>query len=265
MKLSANLTWLFNEYPFMQRFQAAAEQGFHAAEILFPYEQPIAALHQALTQNHLALALINAPAGDFSDGERGFAAMADKEAEFNASLRLAKDYATALQCPRIHVMAGLRDETICGQEQQQIYIQRLRTAADYFLPFGIDVLIEPLNSTDMPGYFLNSFTQALDIIQHCARPNLKLQFDVYHCQLIHHSVEDLLSASAPYIGHIQIASVPGRHEPNYGDLNYQHIFSILASTGYAQFIGCEYQPLHQTADGLIWRTTLAKEMPWTLR
>jgi len=249
-RFAANLTMMFTELPFLERFEAAAQAGFGAVEFLFPYEHPAEAVAERLTRHGLTQALFNLPPGDWAAGERGFAARPDKFAALQASLVTALGYAKATGVKRLHLMAGLaeRDDALAVVA----YRKALAVAAHFFAPHGIDVLIEPINPRDVPGYFLNDFAFARAVIRDLKIPNLKLQFDIYHCQILHGDVTTRLRELLPLIGHIQIASVPSRGEPDDGELNYPFLFAELDRLGYDGYVGCEYRPRGATLDGLGW-------------
>jgi hydroxypyruvate isomerase len=249
-RFAANLTWLFTEYDFLDRFDAAAQCGFEACEVLLPYDHPAEAIAERLTRNHLTMALINAPSGNSAAGERGLAAIPGRTADFREDIASAAHYAEVTGSRRVHVLAGL-----AGTEDQgaaETYRDNMTFAADYFAPRGIDVMIEPINGRDIPGYFLHDFHVAVRLIEELARPNLKLQFDLYHRQILHGDVTMALRRLMPLIGHIQIAGVPGRNEPDSGELNYPFLFEELDRLGYDGFVGCEYRPRGDTRAGLGW-------------
>jgi hydroxypyruvate isomerase len=249
-RFAANLSWLFSEYDFLDRFDAAAECGFDAVEVLFPYDHPAEAIAGRLARNKLTMALINAPPGDLNAGERGLAALANRADAFRDSIATAGGYAEATGAPSVHVMAGIpvaNDARAAGA-----YRDSISYAADYFAAREIEVMIEPINGRDNPGYFLNDFGAAISLIEDLARPNLKLQFDIYHRQILHGDVTMALRRLMPLIGHIQIASVPGRHEPDREELNYPFLFEQIDQLGYSGFLGCEYRPGGETRAGLGW-------------
>jgi 2-dehydrotetronate isomerase len=249
-RFSANLTWLFNEYAFLDRFDAAAECGFEAVEVLFPYDHPAEAVAERLACNKLTMALINVPPGNTAVGERGLAALVGRANDFRDSIALAARYAETLEARRVHVMAGIADPA--DTPARATYRDNIAFAADYFAPRGIDAMIEPINGRDIPGYFLQDFETAVRSIEELARPNLKLQFDIYHRQILHGDVTMALRRLMPLIGHIQIASVPGRNEPDSGELNFPFLFEELDRLGYDGFVGCEYRPRAGTKAGLCW-------------
>ncbi|EHK0947430.1 hydroxypyruvate isomerase family protein [Citrobacter farmeri] len=254
LKLAANLDWLFCERPIAARFQAAKAAGFHGVEGLFLWQHPLDVLLTAQRETGLPVALMNAPAGNWQAGERGLASLPDRDEEFHRSLMIARDYATALGCRKVHVMAGLRADNLSACAQRERLTDRLRIACDVMVEAGIDVLIEPLNPEDMPGYFVDSFPLAESLINEVARKNIGLQFDIYHCQKIHGNVAHLIERYFSIIKHFQIASVPGRHEPGTGELNETWLFNFIKQTGYQGWMGCEYKPSTPGPESLRWMT-----------
>jgi hydroxypyruvate isomerase len=247
---AANLTLMFNEVPFLERFEAAATAGFTAVEFLFPYDYPADEIGERLTRNRLTQALFNLPPGDWAAGERGFAALPHRFGDLQQSLHTALAYAEATGVKRLHLMAGIADRF--DRRAVEAFYKSVAWAAEFFAPHGIDVVIEPINPRNVPGYFLNDFTFARDLINELKIANLKLQFDIYHCQIIHGDVTMRLREMMPIIGHVQIASIPSRHEPDGEELNYPFLFGELDRLGYAGFVGCEYNPRGKTTDGLAW-------------
>ena len=249
-RFAANLSMMFNEVAFVDRFAAAAKAGFDAVEFLFPYDFDPGVIADALHQNGLTQALFNLPPGDWLAGERGLAVLPGREAEFRASVQTALIYAAATQVGRVHMMSGHGDSADPATRQR--YRDALAHLCDQAGAAGLDVVIEPINRRDMPGYFLNDFNMAVDIITDMARPNLKLQFDIYHRQILHGDVIMGLRQIMPLIGHVQIASVPLRHEPGTGELDDPRILRELDLLGYTGFVGCEYRPAAETVAGLGW-------------
>ncbi|HVV41798.1 MAG TPA: 2-oxo-tetronate isomerase [Nitrobacter sp.] len=247
---AANLSMMFTEAPFLDRFDAAAQAGFTAVEFLFPYDHPADAIGERLQRNGLTQALFNLPPGDWAAGEKGFAARPDKFAELQQSLHTALPYAKATGVKRLHLMSGLADRH--DPKALAAFRKSVTHAAEFFAPHGIDVVLEPLNMRNAPGYFLNDFDFAHDRIVDLGIPNLKLQFDIYHCQILHGDVTMRLREMMPVIGHIQIASIPSRNEPDGEELNYPFLFDELDRLGYSGFVGCEYNPRGKTVDGLGW-------------
>ncbi|MBV8849601.1 MAG: hydroxypyruvate isomerase family protein [Methylobacteriaceae bacterium] len=248
-RFAANVTWLFTEYEFLDRFDAAADCGFRAVEVLFPYDHPAEAIAERLERNHLTMALINAPPGNNAD-ERGVAALAGRGSDFREGIARAAHYAEITGAPRVHVLAGLAASH--DNHAAATYRGSIAFAADYFAPRKIDVMIEPINGRDIPGYFLQDFKTAIRLIEELTRPNLKLQFDLYHRQILHGDVAVALRHLMPLIGHIQIASVPGRNEPDGEELNFSFLFDEIDRLGYQGFVGCEYCPRGDTREGLTW-------------
>jgi hydroxypyruvate isomerase len=251
-KFAANLTMLFTELPFLERFAAAREAGFNAVEFLFPYEWPAAELAHQLQLNSLTQALFNMPPGNWATGERGMAAIPGRETEFRAHLPSVRDYALALGCRKVHAMSGIVDPAHTLAAHRQTLINNIRFAADFLAADGIRVLLEPLNERDVPGYFLVHQLDALALVQEIDRPNVAVQLDLYHAQIMDGDLTRLIGKLGPAIGHVQIASVPDRHEPDEGEIAYPHLFKVLEQAGYHDWIGCEYNPRGNTRQGLAW-------------
>ena len=251
-KFAANLSLLFTEVPFLERFGAAAGAGFDAVEFLFPYAHAADDIARALRAHGLANVLFNLPPGDWTAGERGIAAIPGREAEFRASVALALSYAAALRTPRLHVMAGVLPAGADRSAYRATYLANLAYAAAEAARAGVDVLIEPLNPRDVPGYFLSTQADAHGIREAVGAANLKVQMDLYHCQIVEGDVATKLRRYLPHVGHIQIAGVPDRHEPDTGELNYPYLFRLLDELGYAGWVGCEYRPANGTVAGLGW-------------
>ncbi|MDB5624455.1 MAG: putative sugar isomerase [Tardiphaga sp.] len=249
-RFAANLSMMFTEHPFLDRFKAAATAGFTAVEFLFPYDHPAAEVGARLNDNGLTQALFNLPPGNWEAGEKGFAALPDRFDDLKRSVATALPYAKATGVKRLHLMAGIADSQ--SPTAQAAYRQSVLWAAEQLAPEGIDVVIEPINPRDVPGYFLNDFGVAHRYVADLNRPNLKLQFDIYHCQIVHGDVTTRLRAMMPEIGHIQIASVPSRNEPSGEEVNYPFLFDELDRLGYDGFVGCEYRPAGDTVAGLGW-------------
>jgi hydroxypyruvate isomerase len=249
-RFAANLSLMFTEYAFLDRFDAARAAGFDAVEFLFPYEVEPGVIAERLQRNHLTQALFNLPPGDWTAGEKGFAALPDKFDELQRSLHTALPYALATGVKRLHLLAGNADRR--DGAAALAFRRSLAVAAHFFAPHGIDVLIEPLNRRDAPGYFLDDVDHAHTLVREMAIPNLKLQFDIYHCQILHGDVTTRLREMLPVIGHIQMASVPSRQEPDGEEVNYPFLFEELDRLGYAGFVGAEYRPRGKTEDGLGW-------------
>ena len=254
-KFAANLGMMFNEVPFPERMQAAADAGFRAVEYPFPYGYAAGELVQWNAQAGVEQVLINTPAGNSENGERGLACLPDRRDEFRDGIAQAIDYALALACPRIHVMAGLAPPPGAPERQacESCYRESLVFAADAMAPHYLTALIEPINTRrDMPGFFLASSGQARAILAELDRPNLKLQFDVYHVQVQEGDVARRLRDAIADIGHVQIANPPERHEPDDGEIYYPYLFDLLDELGYDGWVACEYRPRGDTRQGLSW-------------
>jgi len=249
-RFAANLSMMFTEWPFLDRFAAAADAGFSAVEYLFPYAFAPEEIGKRLSIHGLTQALFNLPAGNFEAGERGLAALPARAADFRASVATALRYAEATGVKRLHVMAGNADSR--DPDARSAYEDALRYAVDQLGARGIDVVIEPINRRDMPAFFLNDFTYAAELIGRLGLPGLKLQYDIYHRQILHGDVVKSLEALMPIVGHVQIASVPARNEPGTGELNDDFVFRRLDELGYDGFVGCEYRPAGATLAGLGW-------------
>lgn len=250
---AANLTLMFTEHAFLDRFAAAAEAGFSAVECLFPYEHPAELVADRLAAHGLDLVLFNMPPGDWAAGERGLAALPGRFDAMAQGIETALAYARATGTKRLHLMAGLTDRR--DGAAMEAYRRSLRHAAGRLAGHGIDLLIEPINRRSMPGYFLDDVEAAADLVaelQGEGLSNLKLQFDVFHAQILHGDVTHRLARLMPLIGHVQTASVPHRHEPGTGELDDGFVFAELDRLGYAGLIGCEYNPRAGTEAGLGW-------------
>jgi hydroxypyruvate isomerase len=254
-KLAANLSFLYQDRPFIDRFAAAAADGFRGVEFLFPYDFAAEALAVAARKAGVRIVLFNLPPGDWARGERGLAALAGREKDFDAALERALDYAEILDCPRIHAMAGRVDD---GADFAT-YMANLRNAAAVAAERRRALTIEPINTRDIPGYFLNRQDEAHSICKAVGAANLGVQMDMYHCQIVEGDVARKIEAFLPGVSHMQIAGVPDRHEPDEGELNYPYLFDLIDRLGYAGWIGCEYRPRGDTSAGLGWaRTHLAR-------
>jgi hydroxypyruvate isomerase len=250
-RFAANLTMMFAERPFMERFGAAARAGFTAVEFLFPYEFSLGELARELNTHGLTPVLFNLPPGDFAAGERGLAALPGREEEFQEGVHRAITYANALKCPRLHVMAG-NSGAHNRERLRTTYVRNLTYTLEQLEGSGTTLLIEPINAHDMPGYFLDSFALAGSILKEVQHPHLKLQLDWYHAQIMHGDLTRLTEALLPDTGHIQVAGVPDRHEPNTGEVNFSHLFALVDRLDFPGWIGCEYRPAARTEDGLGW-------------
>ncbi|MFT4192077.1 MAG: hydroxypyruvate isomerase family protein [Comamonas sp.] len=258
-RFAANLSMLYNEVDFLDRFAAAARDGFQAVEYLFPYAYAPEQLAALLQANGLQQVLFNAPPGDWEAGERGIACLPGREAEFQRGIAQAIAYAQALGCPRIHVMAGLVPPGADAAAVRATYVANVRHAARQAAPHGLQILLEPINGRDMPGFFLSRQDQAHALAAEIGEPNVKVQMDLYHCQIVEGDLAMKIRQYLPtgHVGHIQIAGVPERHEPDVGEINYPYLFALLDTLGYNGWIGCEYKPARGavpggTSDGLGW-------------
>ncbi|MEB2551393.1 2-oxo-tetronate isomerase [Burkholderia gladioli] len=252
LRFAANLSMMYTEHPFLERFAAAARDGFRAVEYLFPYDFAADELKARLADAGLVQALFNAPPGDWAAGERGFASLPGREDEFRRAFDTALDYARVLGNDKLHVMAGLLPAGADRARHREVYLRNLAHAAEAARAAGILVVIEPINTRDMPGYFLNRQDDAQAICREVGAPNLRVQFDCYHCQIVEGDIAVKLKRDFAGIGHIQVAGVPERHEPDLGELNYPYLFELIDTLGYDGWIGCEYRPKAGTSEGLGW-------------
>ena len=255
-RFAANLSMMFTEHAFPERFQAAADAGFDAVEFLFPYDHRAEDVAEWCRRAGVEQVLFNLLPGDWEAGERGLAALPGRKAEFRQSVRTALDYATAIGTKRLHMMAGIADPS--DPAHQACYREQLAFAADAAAEQGVAIMIEPINGRDMPGYFLDDFDRAAELIGRLGHPSIKLQFDIYHRQILHGDVLTGLKTLMPLIGHIQIASVPARNEPGSGELDDFRILGVLDDLGYTGFVGCEYRPKGNTVEGLGWLDRLSR-------
>jgi len=264
-RFAANLHYLFNEVPFLERFEAAASAGFKGVEFQVPYDYPGDELRRRLDEHGLSMVLFDAPMGDWSMGDRGIAAIPGREREFRESLVRAVDYALALPCDLVHVMAGVVGARTEHEAARRVYIENLRYASAFLKRYGVRAVIEPINrklgipansasytTEGMHGYFLNTSAQARDVIEEVASDNLFLHLDIYHMQLLEGHLAETLHQHLHLLRHVQIAGVPGRHEPNIGEINYPFLFQLLDELRYEGWVGCEYRPARSTLDGLSW-------------
>jgi hydroxypyruvate isomerase len=256
-KFAANLTLLFTEVPFLDRFAAARAAGFDAVECQFPYDHDPAEIRRRLDDHGLTMVLHNMPAGDWQAGERGLACDPRRHREFRDSVHKAVDYATRLGVPLLHCMAGIVPPGMDLRRARESYVVNLEYAASLCGPRGIRLVIEPINTADMPGYFLSRTEQALGIIAACDSDNIFLQSDIYHMHRMGEDVAATLRRALPHVRHVQMADAPGRNEPGTGDIDYPGVFRLLDELGYDGWIGCEYRPLAGTVAGLNWRSGMA--------
>jgi hydroxypyruvate isomerase len=251
-KFAANLSMMFNEVPFLERFAAAADAGFKGVEYLFPYEFPPELIASELKANALENVLFNLPPGDWASGERGTTCLPGREEEFRAGVATAIRYAKQLNTTRLHAMAGIVPQSVSLADVKTTYIANLTFAAAELAEHGISLLIEAINTRDMPGFFLNTQAQAYDILQEVGAKNLMLQMDLYHMQIMEGDLAVKLGKYAPQCGHVQVAGVPKRNEPDTGEVHYAFLYDHMDALGYTGWIGCEYRPAGNTGDGLSW-------------
>ena len=251
-KFAANLSMMFTEVPFLERFKAAKDAGFSAVEFLFPYDYPAARLAQKLAENSLQQVLFNTAPGNTNSGEWGLTALPGREQEARRDIDLALEYALVLGCPSVHVMAGVVPVGADRAPYQQTFVDNIRYAADRFAEHNIKVMIEALNPKIKPNYLFSSQYQTIELVNIIDRPNVFTQLDLFHAQIVDGNLSHLITSLAGRYGHIQIASVPNRHEPDEGEINYPYLFDLLDSINYSGWIGCEYQPRANTVAGLSW-------------
>jgi hydroxypyruvate isomerase len=258
-KFAANLSLMFNELSFLDRFAAARAARFDAVEFLFPYACEPEQIANRLRRYKLDLVLHNLPPGDWAAGDRGMACDPRRAGEFQDSVALALDYAEELGVKQLHCLAGKRPPNVAPERVHATYVANIRFAAAQLAERGIRLLIEPINDRDMPGYFLTGTKQAVDIIAETGADNVFLQYDIYHMQRMEGDLAHTIRTHLPLIRHIQFADVPGRHEPGTGEINFPFLFNLLDELGYDGWLGCEYAPLAATLDGLSWRDRLAPQ------
>ncbi len=256
-RFAANLTLLFGEVPFLERFAAARRAGFGAVEFVSPYEHPAAEVAAAARDAGVEVALFNLPPGDWGKGDRGMACDPARTAEFREGVERALAYARALSCPRLHAMAGIRPPGVPEPELRATYVANLRLAARALAAEGRTLLVEGINVRDMPGYYLTTSRQAFAILDEVGAPDVHYLYDVYHMQIMEGDLAPTIEARLPRIGHVQIADTPGRHEPGTGEINYRFLLRHLDRIGYRGLVGCEYRPLGRTEDGLGWMREVA--------
>ena len=252
-KLAANLTMLYNEVDFLDRFDAAAKSGFKGVEYLFPYPYPSEQLALRLQRHGLTQVLHNLPAGDWGKGERGIACLPGRVGEFQDGVGRAIEYARALSCKQVNCLAGIAPAGVDPEQVRATFVANLRFAADKLAAAGIRLLIEPINTFDIPGFYLSRTQQALDLIAAVGSPNLFVQYDIYHMQRMEGELANTMQGHLAQIAHIQLADNPGRNEPGTGEINYRFLFGFLDAIGYDGWIGCEYKPKRGTVEGLAWR------------
>ncbi len=252
-KLAANLTMLFNEVPFLDRFEAAARAGFQGVEFLFPYAFEAKDLAQRLAANKLELVLHNLPAGNWEAGERGIACHPERVEEFRAGVQTAISYAKQLGVKQLNCLVGIVPPGVSQETAHRTVVANLTFAAAALKEEGIRLLIEPINTFDIPGFFLSRTSQAARIIEETGSDNLFIQYDIYHMQRMEGELANTIKANLPLIRHVQLADNPGRNEPGTGEINYRFLFDQLTAFGYDGWIGCEYKPRTTTVEGLGWR------------
>ena len=257
-RFAANLSMMFTEVPFLDRFERAAQAGFEAVEFLFPYAWSAHEIRQKLDQYGLKLVLFNLPPGDWEGGERGIACHPDRIEEFRAGVAQAVEYARVLGVHQLHCVAGKRLAGVDEVTLRRTYVENLRYAAAELKAAGLRLLIEPINHFDIPGFYLNGTKQAIEILDEVAADNLLLQYDIYHAQRTEGELAATMQRLLPRIGHMQLADNPGRNEPGSGEINYAYLFGHIDRIGYDGWIGCEYKPAGRTEDGLGWRQRLAQ-------
>lgn len=252
-RFAANLTLLYTELPFLERFAAAAADGFRGVEYLFPYPWPLEDLQQRLRDNDLTQVLFNLPPGDWDRGERGIACLPDRVDEFRAGVGQAIDYARGLGCRQINCLAGIRPPDVTEAQALETLVDNLRWAARQLAPEGVTLMVEAINSrVDMPGFFLDTADKTLSAIRETGESNIKLQYDLYHMQIMSGDLIRSLRGHLSDIGHVQFADNPGRHEPGTGEINFNRIFSELDDMGYSGWVSAEYHPSAATSASLSW-------------
>jgi hydroxypyruvate isomerase len=257
-QFAANLTMLFNEHAFLDRFEAAAKAGFKAVEFLFPYAYPVAELQRRLRDHGLKLVLHNLPAGDWDAGDRGMACHPDRVDEFRAGVAKGIEYGTALGVPHLNCLAGKAPAGVDETTLRRTFVDNLRYAATELKKAKLKLLIEPINRFDIPGFYLNYTAQALSILDEVGADNAFVQYDIYHAQRMEGELANTMSAQLARIGHIQLADNPGRNEPGSGEINYAFLFAHLDRIGYKGWVGCEYKPAARTEEGLGWMKQLTR-------
>lgn len=256
-RFAANLSFLYNEVPFLERFAAASRDGFRGVEFVSPYEYAPAVVAAAARDAGVEVVLINTALGRWDEGERGLAALPGREADCREWIERGLVYARALGCPRMHVMAGIVPAGVERSAMRASFVQNLRAAAPLAARAGVTLLLEPINQRDLPGYFLSTQADAHSIVADVGAPNVKVQMDFYHCQIVEGDLAQTLREHFPRVGHVQIAGVPGRHEPDVGEINYPYLFALLDELGYDGWVSAEYRPRAGTSAGLGWMAAAA--------
>ena len=252
LRFAANVTTLFNEFAFLERFDAAADAGFSAVECQLPYGHDKGAIASRLQANNLTMVLHNMPAGNWAAGECGIACLPDRVEEFRSGVELAIEYATALGCDQVNCLAGIASSDLDSEVLRATFLENLELAGEKLDRAGIRLLVEPINTLDRPGFFLNRLSQGLELIRQSKTLNLWLQFDAYHMQIMEGDLASSLKMSLDKIAHIQISDNPGRHEPGTGEIDFPFLFDYLDQIGYQGWVGCEYVPRGHTRDSLGW-------------
>lgn len=256
-RFAANLSMMFNEVPFLDRFEAARKADFNAVEYLFPYEHPAAEIRKRLKDNGLTQVLFNMAPGDWAKGERGLASLPGRQPAFRDSVKQALDYAQALDCKLVHAMAGIVPAEVSPVTAASVYAANLAWAVELAAPAGVKIVIEPINHRDMPRYHLNTEAQGAAVVEAIGRDRLGLQFDVYHVQVTEGDITKRMEQYMPVIAHMQIADVPARNEPGTGEIGWAFVFRRMDELGYRGWVGCEYRPAGETVAGLRWRKQFA--------
>jgi hydroxypyruvate isomerase len=256
-RFAANLSMMFNEVPFLDRFAAAAKAGFEGVEFLFPYDFPAAEIRKRLKGEGLTQALFNMPPGDWANGERGLTSLPGRQSEFHEAVKRALDYAAELECRHVHCMAGIPGPDVAPGTAAALFAANLAWATERASPAGVKLVIEPINHRDMPGYFLNTQAQGAAVIEAIGRDRLGLQFDLYHVQITEGDISKRMEKHMPIISHMQIADVPARNEPGTGEIGWAYLFRRMDELGYTGWVGCEYRPAGDTVAGLGWRERFA--------
>jgi hydroxypyruvate isomerase len=256
-RFAANLSMMFNEVPFLDRFAAARKAGFEGVEFLFPYDFPAAEIRARLHGEGLTQVLFNMPPGDWANGERGLASLPGRQSEFREAVKRALDYAAVLECRHLHCMAGIPHAGVAPGTAAALYAVNLAWATEQASPAGVKLVIEPINQRDMPGYFLNTQAQGAAVIEAIGPDRLGLQFDLYHVQIAEGDITQRMEKHMPVISHMQIADVPTRNEPGTGEIGWAYVFRRMDELGYAGWVGCEYRPAGDTVAGLGWRERFA--------
>ena len=251
-KLAANLSMMFTEVDFLDRFDAAAGAGFKGVEYLFPYDFPKDAIKERLERNGLTQALFNLPAGDWAGGERGIAVLPDRVGEFQDGVGRALEYAETLDCKLINCLAGLAPEGVADDRLRRTFVDNLKFAAPRLADAGITLIVEAINTRDIPGFWLNYTAQSRSILEEVGAPNMGFQYDIYHMQVMEGNLAETIERNLDIIRHFQLADNPGRHEPGTGEINYDFVLPLIDMLGYDGWVGCEYNPAGKTEDGLGW-------------